>query len=179
MSKNLRDTIIIVAYFLLVLALMLLMPSCSRKQITASSNTQLIIKDSISIVEKIKLDTFIISADTITQTITIECDSITKKPKPFELKTKGNRIANILTLNTTGVLSNTCIADSLLHIIEQKEREIAVWKALAYTKDTYEIEHIKYIPKFYKICFAIALIIIGLTTLKFILKWRKIINPLW
>ncbi len=179
MSKNLRDTIIIVAYFLFILALMLLMPSCNRKQIASSSNTQLIIKDSISIVEKIKLDTFIIAGDTILKTIQIECDSITNKPKPFEHKSKGKRTDNTLTLDSTGVLTSTCIADSLLHIVAQKEREIAVWKALAYTKDTYEIEYIKYIPKFYKICFLVAISIIGLTTLKFILKWRKIINPLW
>lgn len=172
--------IAIILWLFSILAMAVLMfTSCGRKQTIHSSTTQTIIKDSIYLVETIKYDTLIIPADTLVQSVYIECDSVTNKPKPFNALVKSNHISNSLILDNTGKLTSASALDSLLHIIATKERELYKWQALAYTQEDKETVFVKYIPKFYKYCFAIAITIIGLTTLKYILKWRKIINPLW
>jgi hypothetical protein len=152
--------------------------ACNRK-IASTTDTKLIIKDSTIYKETICFDTIVIPADTIVTTYTIECDSLTNKPKPINIRSNGKRSSNTIQINSSGVLTSTVNCDELQKIIASKNREIAIYKALAYTKDNHEVKLQWYIPKFYKICFGIALLIISITVIKFIIKWRKIINPLW
>lgn len=168
-------------YILLLISLVLLFglfAACNRK-LASTTDTKIVIKDSISYKETVSFDTVIIPADTLVTTYTVECDSITNKPKPIYIQSKGKRSSNNIQISNNGILTSTVNCDELQKIITSKSREIAIWKALAYTKDNHEVRLQWYIPKFYKICFGIALIIISITTIKFIIKWRKLINPLW
>lgn len=165
--------------WLLSIIIALAFSSCNRKQSISSSITKTLIKDSISLIETIKYDTITLPADTLVQSVYIECDSLTNKPKPFNTSIKSNKISNSLVLDITGLLTSTSIVDSLLQVIETQQRELHKYHSSVIEDTLKETEFVKYIPKFFRYCFAIAIIIIGLTTLKYILKWRKIINPLW
>lgn len=168
-------------YILLLISLILvfgLFAACNRK-LASTTDTKIVIKDSISYKETVLFDTIIIPADTLVTTYTVQCDSITNKPKPIYIQSKGKRSSNTIQINSNGLLTSTANCDDLQKIIASKNREIAIWKALTYTKDNNHVRLQRYIPKFYKICFGIALIIISITTIKFVIKWRKLINPLW
>lgn len=149
--------------------------SCSKK--TLNTATSVIYKDSISVVDTVIFDTIIVPADTLITTYTIECDSLLKV-KPFAIVNKSKRGSNIIQIDNNNKITSTVICDELEKIIATKNREIAIWKAVAYTKETHVSKRQAYIPKFFKICFGISLLIISLTIIKYIIKWRRIISPI-
>lgn len=120
---------------ILLVAFAVSLCSCSRKSVTSSSKQVTVVKDSVSFVETLIYDTIILPADTLIQTFTIECDSLTNKPKPLQVSQKSGRSTQTIVLNNKGVLTAYCQTDSLLHIITGINRELAIYKALAYTKD--------------------------------------------
>lgn len=96
-------------YILFIISTILifgLFVQCNRK-IASTSDTKVVIKDSISYKETVTFDTIIIPADTIVSTYTIECDSITNKPKPFYIQSKGKRSSNTIKVNNNGILIST------------------------------------------------------------------------
>ena len=123
----------------ILFAFVLLLSSCAAHKIQHTTDTKLIVKDSISIVETIKYDTVIIPGDTIQTTFTIECDSLTRKPIPYQVRQKAGRLTQTIAIDSKGVLTANCETDSLLCIIAEKNREIAIYKALEYTKSDNQV----------------------------------------
>lgn len=124
--KSIKHTILIVIALLFVIG-------CQTRKIQHITNTQLIVKDSFSIIETIKYDTLVIPGDTLQTTITIECDSLTGRPVPFQVSQKSGRLTQAIAIDKEGVLTAKCKTDSLLNVISQKNREIEKYKALFYT----------------------------------------------
>lgn len=141
--------------------------SCSRKSTISKTDTVTIIRDSIHEKEVVRLDTVVIPGDTLQTTFTIECDSVTNMPKPAKFKGSSKRLVQTIVVGNTGQITAYCAADSLLHVVASKDREIAIYKALAYTKsdsNTTVIER-KVIPKWVWYSLA-ANVVLGLWTLR-------------
>lgn len=123
--------------------------SCSRKSTVSKTDTVTIFRDSIYEKETVKLDTVIIPGDTLQTTFTIECDSLTNKPKPAKFQSNSKRLTQSIVVEKNGQILSKCIADSLIHVLASVNKELTIYKALAYTKSNSEstvIEKIK-IPK--------------------------------
>lgn len=113
-----RALLIIIIFALSYLAIGL--TSCSKRALSESSD----IKDSIHIEYKDRLIEVPVPGDTVEVEKRIECDSVTNKPKPFSLKKKSGRATIHLKVNSSGVLSATGVCDSLLKVINAKDKEI-------------------------------------------------------
>lgn len=124
-------------YLLCIVAL--LFSSCASRKIQHTTDTKVVIKDSFSVKETVQYDTIVLPGDTLIQTFTIECDSLTNQPKPFQVSQKHGRSSQVITLNSKGILTAECATDSLMHVIAEKNREVAIYKALAYTKQENQV----------------------------------------
>lgn len=148
--------------YILLFISVLLLSSCATRKIQHITDTKLIVKDSISIIETTQYDTVTIPGDTLIQTFTIECDSLTNKPKPYQVRQKTGRLSQTIAIDSKGILTAQCHTDSLLNIIAKKNREIAIYKAIAYTKSddkTIVIEHCtKHKWRWYSLFLNIALV---------------------
>lgn len=139
--------------------------SCTRKSIVSKTETVTIIKDSISYKETVKLDTIIIPADTLVTTFTIECDSITNKPKIAKFKSNSKRLNQTITVGNNGQIIAKCVADSLIKVIASINKELNVYKDLAYTKSDSNSTHTerKYIPKWVWYSLVLNILLLGWT----------------
>lgn len=123
--------------------------SCSRKSTVSKTETVTFFRDSIYEKETVKLDTIIIPGDTLQTTFTIECDSVTNMPKPAKFQSNSKRLVQTIIVGNAGQITAYCAADSLLHVVISKDRELAIYKALAYTKSdsNTSVTERKVIPK--------------------------------
>jgi len=86
--------------------------------------TKTIIRDSTVVREVIRKDTIHIAGDTVRITELIECDSITKKPKPFKAIVKSGRAKATVVIDNRGKLTVEASCDSLQKLIDVMDREI-------------------------------------------------------
>ena len=140
------------AYFFLAAILLLCvlsMSSCSRKSSVSKTETLTVYRDSIHEKETVRLDTVIIPGDTLQTTFTIECDSATNKPKPAQHNSKSGRQQQNFSVDANGKAISTCIADSLLHVISAKDKELTIYKSQLQqkSKETAVLRDVFHIPK--------------------------------
>lgn len=99
----------------------LLTAGCRRPPVT----TREVVRDSIIIREIVRRDTVWVQGDTVRIAgVTIECDSVTNRPKPLRIARKRGGAALSLTISPRGALEVTGACDSLKTIVEERDREI-------------------------------------------------------
>jgi len=91
---------------------------------SAKTHTNVEISDSTIVREIVRTDTVRIAGDTIRFETIIECDSITKSPKPIYIERRGVRSGAILNIASSGALIVESQCDSLTEMIESKDTEI-------------------------------------------------------
>lgn len=134
---------------LVLLLLAIAAISCSRKSTISKSETVTVYRDSVYEKQTVVFDTLLLPGDSILTFITVECDSVTNKPKPATSKSKSNNLTQDVSIDANGNLTARCIADSLMQIIISKDRVLSRYKEqLNSQKDskTQVIEK-RYIPK--------------------------------
>lgn len=94
---------------------------CSSRVAPTTTTT---VKDSIYVKEIVRHDTVSIPGEKIRITRFIHCDSLTHQVKPFEVKEKKNNQSLEIILNPNGELTAICKSDSLIKVIEGKDKEI-------------------------------------------------------
>lgn len=104
-----------------MMVLLLVVAGCGRK-VVPSTTTE--VSDSVLVKEVPRFITVTTPADTVLIERLIECDSVTNKPKPFNVKRKSRQARLIVNVDTTGKLTTTGICDSLQKVIEAKDKEI-------------------------------------------------------
>lgn len=65
-----------------------------------------------------------IPGDTVEINRGVECDSLTNKPKAFDVKKKSGRVNVSVNMNSNGRLTIVGVCDSLMKIIKAQDREI-------------------------------------------------------
>lgn len=90
----------------------------------AATTTTTEIKDSVSVVYTVRIDTVTVPGDTVTVTDVIECDSVTNKPKPKTLRAFGHRAHVVVAVDSTGQLTAQAVCDQYMKIILSQQKEI-------------------------------------------------------
>jgi hypothetical protein len=104
-----------------LMVLLLVAVGCGRK-ITPSVTTE--VTDSTYVREVPRFISVNVPGDTVEVLKYIECDSVTNKPKPFELTKKGDRSSVKILVKSNGELQATGICDSLMPIVTAMDKEI-------------------------------------------------------
>jgi len=122
---------------LLVITALFTLSSCGsyrnkilRKYCTADTITT----TKVDTFTSFKRDTFYTPADTVKQQVYLECDS-NGKVKPVKPRHFGEgHVRGIIMVDTNGILTAKCMADSLLHIIDSLNTTITIDKQTKISK---------------------------------------------
>lgn len=127
----------------------ILLVSCSRKSTISKTETVTVYRDSLYEKETVMIDTLLMPGDSIFTFIVVECDSLTNKPKPAVSKSKSGGMAQDVSIDASGNLTARCVADSFMHIIITKDRELGRFRELLSSrKDTkLEVVEKRHIPR--------------------------------
>jgi hypothetical protein len=122
---------------LLVITALFTLSSCGsyrnkilRKYCTADTITTI----KVDTFTSFKRDTFYIPADTVAYTWFLECDSMLKRVKPMSKSFGTGHVRGIIMVDTNGILTAKCMADSLLHIIDSLQTTITIDKQTQISK---------------------------------------------
>lgn len=108
-------------FFAGMMVLLSVVAGCGRK-VVPSTTTE--VSDSVRVKEVTRFISVTTPGDTVLIERLIECDSVTNKPKPFNVKKKSSQARLVLKVDNAGKLTATGICDSLHQVIEAKDREI-------------------------------------------------------
>lgn len=116
-------------FFFIGFTILVVVAGCSRKTV-APSITKTVVKDSIITREVPRIVEVVVPGETVTVTKYIECDSVTNKPKPIELKVKtANSKASVsVKVDSTGLMTATGGCDSLKLALQAMDRELFHYK---------------------------------------------------
>lgn len=142
--------------FAAMMVLLFVMAGCGRK-VVPSITTE--VSDSVHVKEVTRFVPVPIPGDTVTVERLIECDSVTNKPKPFNIKKKSKHASVVLTVDSAGMLTSTGVCDSLNKVIKAKDTEIYRLKSTK-TATTTPVYITSGFDKFCRWFFAITLILI-------------------
>lgn len=113
-----------------MMVLLLVVAGCARKGVPSTTTE---VSDSIHVKEVTRFDTVTIAGDTVLIERQIECDSVTNKPKPFNIEKKSRQARLMVNIDGSGKLTTAGICDSLQQVIEAKDREIYRLKSIKTT----------------------------------------------
>lgn len=99
--------------------LVILCAACSKK-VAPSVTTE--VRDSIIVKEVPRFIEVKVPGDKVEVVKWIECDS--NKIKPVAIKKKSGKATLLVTIDKKGILTATAICDSLMQVIETKDKEI-------------------------------------------------------
>lgn len=118
--------LVLLQLFAGTMVLLLVVSGCSRR-VTSSITKQ--VSDSVFVKEVPRFIPINIPGDTVILERVIECDPVTNKPKPFDVKKKSKQATLIVTVDNNGKLNATSICDSLRKVVEAKDREISRYRS--------------------------------------------------
>jgi hypothetical protein len=153
-------------YILLIPSLFMVV-GCSRKVVPATHE----VRDSVHVSIEYRDVAVPVPGDTVEVTEYLECDSLTKKPKPVNIKAKATKAFVNIIIDDHGKMSVTGGCDSLIAIVKSMEKQIL---KLKHEKKTViqEVRKLRwydhaahYISLVTLVCFA-ALVIYALIKLK-------------
>lgn len=156
----------------LFLIAIIVLAGCSSK--TAPSQTELV-KDSTVVKYVPRVDTVRLPGEKVTLTEYIECDEVTRKPKPINTERRKGRALVKVKIDTQGKLTATGGCDSLKQVVELMDKEIF---RLRHEKKT-EVSIVKeYINHWYDPPARIIALVTILFTAGYVIVKIKTLNPL-
>ena len=105
-----------------LIILVVIVAAVSCRPLPTITNTE---KDSVTIVERIRFDTVRIQGERVVLSVPIECDTLTGLPKPLEIRKIGRKSSAGAAIDKAGRLTVDCKTDSLIELVQVKDREIS------------------------------------------------------
>lgn len=110
-----------ISFMVLGLVLLMVVAGCARK-VTSSSTSE--VKDSTYVKETPRKFMIARPAIKVTETVQIECDSVTNKPIPTKLDSHSGGANVKVVIDGSGLLTAEGGCDSLRQVVELMDREI-------------------------------------------------------